>query len=533
MKPVQFKNFLGINNRVADYQLDTKQDINGKMREGTFLRSATNVIVTNGMSLRRRQAESLVQAMSGAHSLFGDLMVRDSVLYRITLPAYSETLLKILSSNAKMRYEEYNGIIYFTNGVDSGKVGADDVVYPWGLPTPSAPGVTQVVGGLAAGKYRVCVSYYNDTTREEGGVSPLGACELSSVGGLRVALPGATSGATHVAVYVTTENGSVPLLQAIVATGTTFVDVSAIAHGREASQRFEAPLPPGNRVFLFNGCLSTVSGKDIYFGIPYRPGYYLPASGRVPFEAEIGAAVPCTNGVFVAADKTYFMPGKSPADFDDITDVLPYGAVKGTEFVIPDFENSLFGWFGEKGFVFAAKDGTATAVIRENVELTPPETGFSAVIRDADGFMGIVSCGWCVNAQNKGATQFSNYDFTSISGEYGTKADGIYALSGGTGVDASIDLGRKNFGGMEKKHETCFYLDVESAEPLTATVTTGSGESYDYDSRNTRDGKDIQRVDLGRGMRESWFGVSLRNNEGAFFELSAVMAGTNPTQRRI
>ena len=304
MKTLPLGPFLGINDRLPDFGLHVKD-------KGDYLRAAENVDVTNRGTLVRRKAAMLVQAMTSPHSMHGSYLVRASALYRITLPTYSETLVKVLASNTVMSYAEFNGDLYFSNGTDSGRIAADGTVYPWGMLTPDAPAVATITGALFKGAYQVSVGYVNSVTGEEGGVSASTKHNLPANSALRVTLPGSVPGATHINVYVSTVNGSIPKFQATVAVGTASVDVTALTGGREAAQRYEAPLPAGTRIFEFNGQLCSVAGKDLFYGIPYRPGYYLPVEGRIPFPEDISVAVGNQNGVYVAADKTYFFPGNA------------------------------------------------------------------------------------------------------------------------------------------------------------------------------------------------------------------------------
>ena len=70
MKTIPKGPFLGINNRLPDFALH-------KDKVGDYLRDAINVDVTDSGHLVRRKALSLVQALTGAHSLFGEYLVID------------------------------------------------------------------------------------------------------------------------------------------------------------------------------------------------------------------------------------------------------------------------------------------------------------------------------------------------------------------------------------------------------------------------------------------------------------------------
>ena len=529
MKTISKGGFLGLNNRLPDFALH-------KDKVGDYLRDAINVDVTDSGHLVRRKALSLVQALTGAHSLFGEYLVIDSAIYRITLPTYSQTLVKTLTSNAKMAWHELNGDLYYSNGTDTGRIDASGNLTPWGLPLPAEPTVATLPGGLPAGYYQVAVSYarYSGGTAvanllEEGGVSPSNNYELTSDGALRVTLPAATVGATHINVYVSTQNGSIPMLQAVVPVGTATVDVTVLTMGRDAVQRFEEPLPAGHRVFSFNGRLCCLSGDTLYYGLPYKPGYYDSVAGRIQFPATVSVAIGNQSGIYVAADKTYFIAG---ADLDGevvLRDVLPYGAVPGTEFVLPNKENMVVGWFGVKGVVLADFQGQVSPLMADTVDQTPPASGFSTVF-ESGGYRRVVSCGWCVNTANGAATRYADYDLTSASGGYGTKADGLYALEGEGDVAWLVDLGKENFGAEQLKHMPAVYLGCSSDDPLNLRVQTPQHD-YTYAARSYSDTLQEHRVDTGKGLRSNWFNLSLQGESD--FTLASVSFAPVASTRRI
>lgn len=525
MKTLPKGPFLGINNRLPAYALH-------KEKVGDFLRGAVNVDVDNAGSLRRRRAATLVQALVAPHSLHmtsdtTGYMVRGSSIYAITLPAYSETLFKVLTSNNPVSWLELAGHLYYSNGVDSGRI-SSGVWYPWALPTPTAPSVSSIAGGLGNGAYQVVVSYCNSATGEEGGVSPATRHSLATIGGLRVTLPGATPGATHINVYVSTVNGSVPLLAATVTAGTPTVDLAVPATGREANERFEAPLPAGTQLFEFNGCLCSVNGSDVFEGIPYRHGYYLKTEGRIPFPAAVSNAVPAENGVYVVADKTYWLQGAVMTKAEIVKDVLPYGGVPGTAFVM-DKDAHQVGWFSRDGIVLADTMGQVKALMADNVALTAPASGVSALFSDG-GYNRVVSCGWCLNLDTMAATRYTGYDFDSISRGYATKPDGIYALAGAGKVAWTIDLGKDNFGTEAIKTMPAAYLGYASDEPISLRVQT-TEHDYTYSARSCSSDLQIHRVDPGKGLSANWFDLSLVGEYD--FTLATVSFAPVASNRRI
>ena len=321
-----------------------------------------------------------------------------------------------------------------------------------------------------------------------------------------------------------------PLLQATVAAGTSLYDITYLVVGREQNQRYEAPLPAGDRLFMFNGSLCVVKGDTVYLGLPYRPGYYAPADGWLKFPVDVAVAVPAQNGLYVAADQTYFFAGTEIGKFEQVIDVLPYGAVKGTEFTVPNAP--IYGWFGRDGIVLADKDGHAEAVMADKVVISAPVSGRSFVFTDR-GYRRVYSCGWVLNLDNKAISTYSGWNVTSVSGGYATKPDGVYALSMAGGVVGTLGFGRDAYGTELLKHVYAVYLGVESDEPLQVSVAATGGQAYDYWTRKKATSLEIERVDVGKGLRGNWFEITITNPEGADFALSRASVLVNKSTRRI
>ena len=538
MKTHPFGPFLGINNRLPDSALL----VDAKTGE-CFLRAAHNVDIDNARRLRRRNGRTLVQAMTGAHSWHETgatqgYLVRASALYSVDLTAgYSETLLKMLGSNAAMSYLEFNGDVYYSNGTDSGRISAGQV-YPWAMASPAQPELSAIAGTLHKGAYQVALTYVNSVTGEEGGAAGAASITLSgNNSGIRVKLPGASAGATHIGVYVSAANGKALYLHSTVAIGPATLDISASGTGRVLRSNFEEPMPAGTGLFMHMGRLCGKKGKLLYYGIPYRPGYYDPVSGYIPFEADVAVAIPCQNGVYVAAEKTRWFPGDLGAP-GVISDVLPYGAVPNTQFVINS--NSKVGWFGAQGVVIADPLGQAAAVMEGNIDLNAPATGVSHYFDDL-GYERVVSCGWCVNLENLAATQYLQYDFTSMSGTHGTMSDGFYVLAGSKDgaqdIEAMASFGKRNFGSEALKRLPYAYFGATSDDPLQLRVQwadrNNDMQDYTYPARSSGGNLAMQRVELGRGIESAWFDLELHNQCGSDFTLASVSFTPTASNRRI
>lgn len=528
---IVFDRFLGANNRLPDYALRTK--------EGAFVSSAVNVDFLNGGKIKRRAGRTLVQAMTGGHSFWTNgtysFIVRASTLYAVTFAPYAEALVKVLTVNTAVAYAELNGVVYYSNGTDSGRITSGTTYVPWGLDTPSAPSCASIAGTLDAGKYQVAVSYYNNVTYEESGLSASTSVTLAAAGGVRVTLPSALTGATHIRVYISKLNGAIVGLASTVATGTATVDIAATPTTTLTGDSTQyAPLPPCTKLFEHMGRLCGVMGDTVYVGAPYKHGYYEPLSGYIPFSATVTVAVSNQLGVYIVADKTYWIPGDITNVEGVIRDVLPYGAVAGSEFRM--LHTPVVGWMGEKGFVIGSISGEVTVPAEAAMLLSLSGTAPSYA-SEVGGERHVVCDGWSMNVDTGAMSSYTNFAPTSISGGYATFADGLYTLTGDkdnlTDVTSPVCLGRQELGTDMLKRLPYVYISGTNDTALQLRVETPNTDVYEYLARSYDDELMVQRVDIGRGLRATWFKLTVLNVDGADFELSAVRCETADSVRRI
>lgn len=381
---------LGANNIAADF--DLPKDQNGRQ---IAARAIVNADVDRTGHPRRRSGRSLVQAFTGAHSIWSDgtrtLLVRGSSLYRVTAfsPAYAETLVKVLSNDNPMSYEAVNGEVYCSNGTDFGRISAGNVWSSAGLPTPATLVASPVAdGSLPAGKYQVAITYAMASGEESG--AKHANLEFAAASNISLALPAAAGGATHINIYLSKLNGSEVYLHSQVAVGTSPVVLSALATGRMLQSPFLEPLPAGTQVVYGNGRLMTASGARVYVSDPYNLGLYDPVKGFIEFPANVAIVAPNQNGTYIVADKTYWFAGTSFAAAERVDDVLPYGATPGTFFRVPG-EKKLVGWYGHEGVVIADAQGQVKA-IQEGNYAADRATGGATLVRELNGITSLVAC---------------------------------------------------------------------------------------------------------------------------------------------
>lgn len=515
--------FLGLNNRLDTALLGTDA--------GRFLSRCENVDIDDAGQPVRRRGITKVAAMTGAHSLHmrtatKGFLVRASVLYDITLPDYTETLVQVLTSDAAMSYAKMGGDWYYSNGADAGRF-TDGVAYPIGLAAPFAPACSLIGGALNPGQYKIMLAYVNATTGEEGAMSQPANFELTTVGGIRVVLPGAMAGATHVNVYLSDPNGTAAMLHSSQATGAATVDLTDPATGRAANARYEQKLPTGS-LFVSNGRLCSFFGSMVYVGLPYRPGYYDPVGGYIPFPEDVSIAIENQGGTYIVADKTYWVPGDLGNVQEALRDVLPYGAVPGTAFKVPNLP--MVGWFSVRGFVLADTTGQIDTTMGERVKVENLPSYGAASVCECKGYRRVSGCGYSMNLTSKAVSTYTGWEFTSLSKCFGTKFDGVYQTDTDAAADAYIGLGKLDFGDDRQKLMPAAYLGCNAQ--LRMTITSGKG-SFAYTSQVFDTGLTMRRIVPGKGLVSNWFDVVISNIAGADFSLASVKFAPLGVPRRV
>ncbi len=147
---------------------------------------------------------------------------------------------------------------------------------------------------------------------------------------------------------------------------------------------------------------------------------------------------------------------------------------------------------------------------------------------------------WVVNAETGASTRYENFPFNSFAkignDFFGCKSDGIYQLDGdddaGDPVQAVMSFGKQDFGTTMLKRVTNIYAGTSSGGRLFVKVLV-EGQSYLYEARDASGELQVQRFDLGRGLRANYLEFELYNSGGDDFELASVEFAAVPLSRRI
>ena len=147
---------------------------------------------------------------------------------------------------------------------------------------------------------------------------------------------------------------------------------------------------------------------------------------------------------------------------------------------------------------------------------------------------------WAINLDTMASSQYTDYGFNSFfkynGQDYGVADDGIYLLSGGsdngTYINSILDTGTQDFNIARNKYLPKIYLGYQStARGLVDVIADGVKRTYE--TRSMANSLDVRRVDCGVGVRANYWGVTLRNYQGADFAVDSVRLTPILTLRRM
>lgn len=139
--------------------------------------------------------------------------------------------------------------------------------------------------------------------------------------------------------------------------------------------------------------------------------------------------------------------------------------------------------------------------------------------------------GWPVNLKNMGLTEYSNFDFNSMTrfnGEYlAAGVSGLFALSGeddaGVEIDARVRFGLTDFGIEQLKRLEEAFATYRSAGDLTFRVIIDGGQTYEYPLTATGNtGMATNRAKVGKAIKSNYWCIEVENVNGASFDLQDI-----------
>lgn len=282
MADLKIKTWAGLNNRVA----------HERTAAGDML-SGINVTLNDGGNLSRRTG--ITARMTGAtrmHSLWSGggvaLAVNNRALCLVPSGGMSAMPLVALVSDAPMAYCQIEGVIYYSNGTDTGVL-ENGARRSWGIAPPHCPDARATPGALDAGTYKWAMTYLRSDGQESGAIDA-GLIDVGNGAGLYwPSLPTSTDPTVaYKVLYLSAADGEVMYRALILDASTTTANFTGGT--RELAWPLETqhllPAPAGQCLTFFQGRMWVAAGADLYPSQPFSNELFdlrefVPARGRV------------------------------------------------------------------------------------------------------------------------------------------------------------------------------------------------------------------------------------------------------------
>ena len=361
--------------------------------EGT-LREAVNVILDDAGKPKRRPGYTKLLDLSNAHSLWANdhqIVFASGGSLWITNPEMTLTseLLSDVGSEP-FSYTVAADWLYYTNGRVNGRVNlmATSRFEPrWGPPaTDGNPVLSAGVGNLQPGQYQVTVSFVDSTGAESGAEAPA-VITLNAAGGIHLSsIP--QGDAESIRIYCSLTNDTQLYRQASVPMGTTEYSITQLRRGKVCNTLFLEPLPLGHIVRHYRGRTYVAKDNAVYYSLPISYGLYEPDHGYIaPFPTRITMMEPVLDGLYISADKTYFLSGNNPDEFSlQIADhgvaVPGSSMVLNAQYVIPEYVGELAYWYDRDGPVIGVNGGMIQHLALDAIVGSSATRAASGILRD-------------------------------------------------------------------------------------------------------------------------------------------------------
>jgi hypothetical protein len=145
--------------------------------------------------------------------------------------------------------------------------------------------------------------------------------------------------------------------------------------------------PPGRIVRHYRGRIYIASGQFIHYTEPMAYEWYRGGANFIPFPEPVTIMEPVDGGLWVVADKTYFLSGATPESFT-VSVKGDFGAAFGTEVTVvggfgPDKLDGVI-WHSDRGAVLGTNQGQLIELQTSNASTHTAESGIG-FLREHDG----------------------------------------------------------------------------------------------------------------------------------------------------
>lgn len=381
----------GVNQRAAETDLP----------EGS-LREAVNVTLDTAGKARRRTGYEIVKALTNAHSLWANdnlmLYVADGDLYSYDPQADTFTELHAGVGSEPLSYAQANEWLFYTSERVNGRINLynpDEHSPYWGVPQPMGLTLSANAGTLPPGQYQVAVTYASASGEESGADAPM-VITLGDTAGIQLNHLQAPAGVDRIHIYCSMLNDTQLYRQATIPVGPSEYIITQLRRGKLCTTLFQEPLPSGHLVHSYKGRLFVAKENVVYFSKGLSYSLYEPDHGYLPpFPEKVSMIVAVEDGLYIGADKVYFLRGNDPNEFsisvvDQSKPILGSALSINAQLVIPEYVGTIAYWVDSEGPCFGVNGGMVQHTSISTLAGVSASRGASGILRD-DGVDRVVT----------------------------------------------------------------------------------------------------------------------------------------------
>lgn len=350
------------------------------------LNTAINIDVSDSRKVSRRKGYT--ELSSGATSyLWANkqycFFLKGNQLYRL----HTDNTEEVIASHI-------NTPVYYSTLHNETLLSFEDKTYSYNgelvlisEPYPTKLEVITSTGPLPAGRYRFKVALRNLDGRE----FSLTPYEVNSDNTtISQFLVTVNTNQYEQIVYMTTVNGDEFYAVATIAPGDTTANVSSISSYLQLGILDTVPLGASNNMVGFNGRIYFTEDKTLFYSEAHNPLLVKPSTSFYLFPEEVTTVIAVDTGIYVSADKTYFIAGLDPSE-SSMVEVDPYPIIPGTALntthtFLKDVDTSGTQalWRTEEGVNLGTNAGNIYKLTRNKIA-TPEYSSGAALLRREDG----------------------------------------------------------------------------------------------------------------------------------------------------
>jgi hypothetical protein len=314
-----------------------------RLKDGELVTALDIDLDNTGRPLSRRGFAKVNP--TALHSLYANhriaMAVGGKTLYAIESD-FSLTPITTLTSTNKLSAETSNDLVFFSNGVDTGRL-VSRTAGQWGVTPPMGqPRATEVAGQLPPGRYMYALTFVR-ADGHESGTGVAGQIDITRGGIVFTGIEVSTNPEViYHNLYLSTANGEVMYFAAKIPNAQTMY--TYVSDGIDLTipltTQFAGPPPAGTMVRAYNGVMYVVVGDTVYYSDAYNFELFRLDTNFLRFPGRVVMFEAVNDGIYVGTPDAggddvesvgyiWFLAGSRPDQLKS-SQLFDYGVIENS-----------------------------------------------------------------------------------------------------------------------------------------------------------------------------------------------------------